>query len=168
MPQNISPTKTTLQKMFGDSDTTPDIQQGIAIAQKENPNLAPIQMYGPISRTLMSGAQGYTSPAGTIYLNPDQLQGFSPQDIADTIIHENTHATQMQNRGGNPLMEFFREMRGASEPYGQRPDEMEAFQAEKDRRAKMGRMQTAVPSFENPGTFYVPMDTNLPVVKRNQ
>jgi len=165
------PKPSLLQRLFGSSELTPEIQQGIDIAKRENPNLANVQPYGPISRLLLNKAQGYTSPMQTIYLNPTQLEGMNPQDVADTVLHEQTHVNQMKARGSNPLMELYSEMKGSNLPYGQRPDEMAAFQAEKERRARMNRMQTAVPSFTNPGEYYVPMDTRLPPanpVKKNK
>lgn len=163
MPQNLAPSKTVLANNNVSDD--PNIQAGINIAQKENPNLAPVSMYGPVSNLLQPNSQGYTSPGGTIYLNPKQLQGMTPEDIADTVTHENTHAQQMQRTGGGALMQFFREMMTGSTPYGQRPDEIEAFQAEEKRRNMMGRTQTAYPSFFNPGQYVVPLDQNLPADK---
>jgi hypothetical protein len=173
LPQQPEKTKTgtnaqpgILSRIFGSDAMTPEMEQAISIAQKENPNLAPIKTYGPLSRLLMGNAQGYTSPARNIYLNPAQLQGFTPQDIADTITHEQEHVNQMRARGGNPLTELYRESTTGRTPYGQRPDEMAAFQAEQERRARMGRQQTARPSFSNPEQDYVPMDRNLPFEKK--
>jgi hypothetical protein len=168
MPNKTEPTAASpglLQRLFGSSPMTPEMQQGIDIAKKENPNLGDVKSYGPISRMFMSNAQGYTSPARTIYLNPEQMAGQNPQDVADTIIHEQTHVNQMKSRGSNPIMELLRESYGAGQPYQQRPDEMEAFQTEKDRRAKMGRIQTAVPSFTS-GNYYSPNDVYLPSSKK--
>lgn len=173
MPQQPEKTKTganpspgILQRMFGSDAMTPEMEQGIAIARKENPNLSPVKTYGPLSRLLMSHAQGYTSPARSIYLNPKQLQGFTPEDIADTITHEQVHSDQIGQRSANPLMEMYRQATTSNLPYGQRPDEMAAFQAEADRRNRMGRQQTARPSFSHPGQDYVPQDVNLPVERK--
>lgn len=162
MPQNLSPSKTVLSDNKVSDD--PNVQEGISIARKENPNLAPVSMYGPVSKLIQPNAQGYTSPAGTIYLNPNQTVGMSPQDIADTLVHENVHAQQMSGR--NPLLEFFHELMSSGTPYGQRPEELAAFQAEKERRAMQGRTQTAYPSFFKPGQYVVPLDTNLPSEKK--
>ena len=171
MPQEIkaksgvAPTPNFLQRLFGQTPMTPEMEEGARIAKSENPNLAPIQTYGMMSRLLSPKAMAYASPGRNIYLNPSQLQGQSPQDIADTLIHEQTHVDQMKRSGVGPTMELLHQMFGSQGklPYGQRPDEMEAFQNEKNRRYKMGRIQTAVPSFSNPGEFMIPQgDINLP------
>ena len=159
------PSPTFLQKMFGQQPFSPEIQQGVDIARKENPNMAPVEPYGFFSRLLQPNAQAYASPGRTLYLNPNQLQGQSPQDIADTLTHEQEHVNQMQQRGYGPTMEFLHQMFGSQGrlPYGQRPDEMGAFQAEKNRRYRMGRPQTGIASFQNPGQFTVPQENiNLP------
>ena len=147
----------------GSAPQWPDnIAQGIAIAQRENPDLADVQPYGPISLALLGQAQGYVSPRQTIYLNPGQLEGLSPEDVADTILREQTHVRQMRARGGSSLAELGRQILPGDGrlPYGQRPDEMAAFQAEKDRRYAQGRAQTPIPAFD--GGYYAPQDTRLP------
>lgn len=144
--------------MFGAGSMTPEMEQGVAIARKENPNLAPVQPYGFFSRMFSPNALAYASPGKSIYLNPDKSQGQSAEDIADTLTHEQTHVNQMNTRGLGPTGELLHEMFGGQKlPYDQRPDEMAAFQAEKDRRARMGRMQTGVPRFKGEG-FYTPQD----------
>jgi hypothetical protein len=97
-------------------------------------------------------------------LNPATNAGQSAQDVADTITHEQTHVNQMKDRGHSAVGELLSTMFGEKLPYNQRPDEMEAFQSETARRAKMGRMQTAIPQFSKP-EFYVPQDYNLPPEK---
>jgi len=146
---------------------TPEMEEGIAIARKENPAIGNVQTYGPLSRFLMSDANAYTSPGRNIYLNPATMTGFNPQEVADTITHEQTHVNQMKERGYGPTREFFQYMFGGSgEPYGRRPDEIEAFQAEERRRARMGRMPGVMPSFDNAGEYYIPMgDIMLPQEK---
>lgn len=145
---------------------TPEMEQGIAIARKENPNLAPVNTYGPLSRFLMNDANAYTSPGRQIYLNPGTMTGFNPQEVADTLMHEQTHVNQMQERGYGPTREFFHYMFGDSgEQYGRRPDEMEAFQTEQRRQARMGRSPGVMPSFMT-GEMYVPQgDIQLPAEK---
>src|SRR5690348_17183066 len=118
-----NPSPSLIERLFGSTPMTPEMEQGIAIARKENPNIGQINSYGPLSRLLMSDAQAYTSPSRTIYLNPNQLIGNSPQDVADTIVHEQQHVNQMVNRGGNTLTELYNELKGSIEPYYQRPDE---------------------------------------------
>lgn len=148
---DTKPSPGLLQRIFGSSQMTPEIEEGINIARREVPNLAPVQPYGPLSRMFMSQAQGFTSPGRNIYLNPAQLAGSSPQDVADTLIHEQTHVNQM---GPSALVNFLKTLQG-SDPYHRRPDEMEAFTAEINRRNRMGRSQTAAPSFMT-GEYYVP------------
>jgi hypothetical protein len=172
MPDKVAATNPSpglLQKLFGSSEMSPEIKQAIDIARGEDPSLANVSMYGPISRMLLPNAQGYTSPGKNIYLNPNQLQGMNSQDIADTILHEQQHVKQMRERGGNALTELYKEARGSKEPYNQRPDEMAAFQFEKDRRARMGRMQTATPAFDPKdgfGGYIMPQDVYLPSKKK--
>lgn len=150
--------------MFGDDPLTPEMQQGIDIARKENPNLAPVETYGPLSRLIQSTAMGYVSPNNKIYLNPAQT-GQSPQDWADTLTHEQTHINQQKSTGYGPTRLLLSRLFGENLPYGQRPDEMAAFQAEKERRSRMNRWQSAVPSFSNPGQYYVPQDQDMTIEK---
>ena len=139
---------------------TPNIQEGINIARKELPDLDNIQTYGPISRLLMGNkTNAFVSPARQIYLNPSSMAGHSPQDVADTLMHEQTHVRQMNERGQSPLMEFLSTIMG-NEQYARRPDEMEAYQAEFERRKRMGRSQTAIPDFRT-GVMKVPTDIHL-------
>ncbi len=159
-----NPSPSLLQRLFGSQPMAPEIQKGIDIAKKENPNVGDVKQFGPISNILMSNALGYTSPGQSIYVNPSQMAGSNPQDIADTVLHEQKHVDQMKARGNSSIHELLSEMFGYKEPYYQRPDEMAAYQLEKDRRQRMGRSPTAVPSFTN-GEMYVPMDTYLPSPK---
>jgi len=135
-----------MSRLFGSSELTPEILQGIEIARRENPNLAPVQPYGPISRMALPNALAYASPGRNIYVNPAMMQGQSSQDVADTLTHEQTHVNQMNQRGGNTLMEILNMFRGR-DPYHQRPDEIEAYQSEVARRNRMGRTQTGIPEF---------------------
>lgn len=157
---NTGPTPGLLERIFGSSQMGPHIQQGIEIAKRENPDLAPVQPYGFFSRMMQPMAQGYASPGRNIYLNPAQLEGFSPEDVADTITHEQTHIGQM----GPSTLSNFIGMFGNRGPYHQRPDEIEAFQSEQARRARMGRFQTGIPEFST-GKIIAPQDINLPPEK---
>lgn len=169
MPEKTAtPKPSLLQRWFGSGDMSPEMQQGVDIARKENPDLGEVKTYGPISRFLLNQAQAYVSPGKSIYLNPDQLAGMSPEDVADTLTHEQTHVKQMRERSPGffgPIREMYHEAMGSKEPYYQRPDELAAFQAEKDRRARMGRTQTASPSFLT-GAYNVPTDKYLPTPKK--
>lgn len=147
---------------------TPQVENAINEARKVAPDLAPVEMYGTVSRMVSPTAQGYLSPGGTIYLNPDNLG--STTDIIDTLIHENTHARQRQSRGGSTLKELWRQMTGSDGnlPYGQRPDEMEAFQEANAWRRSARQPAGSVPSFSNPGQYYTPQDVNLPNEKKKR
>jgi|SRR4030095_6520815 len=159
---NSGPPPSIFQRLFGSSQLSPEMLQGIDIARKENPSIGNIEPYGPISRLISPRAQAYTSPGRTIYMNPNQLQGLSPEDVADTITHEQTHVNQMNQRDLPAILEFFNLYRDRG-PYHQRPDEMEAFQAEQARRARMGRFQTAIPKFDtSTPEYYTPQDIQLP------
>ena len=154
------------QKIFGSGEFSPDVWEAIRIAKQENPDLAPIEPYGLVSRLLQPSAMGYASPGRTIYLNPTQLQGQSVQDIADTITHEQTHIKQSKDSGRSPVGELMRQIYSSSgTPYHQREDEMAAFQAEKDRRNRMGRTQSATPLFDT-GKFHASTDVYLRNEKR--
>lgn len=157
---NTSPSQGLLSKLFG-GNFTPEMEEGIRLAQQENPGLAPVKPYGLISRMFQPNSFGYTSPGQTIYLNPRTMEGQTPQDVADTLTHEQSHVSQMKERGYGPIREFFHEMLGDTKiPYHQRPDEIEAFNSEIARRANMGRMQTATPSFTT-GEMITPQDIQL-------
>jgi hypothetical protein len=159
---NVEPTPGLMERLFGSNRLSPEQQQGLDMARKYNPNIQAdtVKPYGFVSKLMQPNAIGYTSPGQGIYLNQGQ-QGQSANDWASTIIHEQTHADQMKNRGYGPTREFLHEMFGGNSPYHRRPDEMEAFQREKDFNNSR-RMQSVVPNFET-GQFYVPMDKNLPV-----
>lgn len=153
----IEPSQSLWEKLFGSAPMSDNVRQAIELAKKENPNLAPVEMYGPLSKLMMDKAVGYTSPGGSIYLNPN-YSSMAPQEIADTLTHEQTHVNQL---GGNPVTNF---LRGAYEsiatPYHKRPEEREAYQAEVNRALATGRTPTAIPSFLT-GEFYVPQDIRL-------
>lgn len=159
--KSVQPSRGFLSRMFGSDEFSPEMQQGIDIARKEMPGMAPVEPYGFFSRLLQPKALGYASPGNTIYMNPATNQGQSPQNIADTLTHEQTHIGQNQGRYG-PSMNFLRSLLIPQKlPYGQRPDEMAAFQAEKERRYRMGRPASPVPSFDRPGEWNIPQDVNL-------
>jgi hypothetical protein len=144
-------------------EASPEVVKGTQVARKEQPDLGAVQPYGFVSRMMMPTAQAYTSPGRNIYLNSERNEGQSPEEIADTLAHEQTHVKQMQDRGLSPTMEFLNMLINGSEgePYHRRPDEMEAFQVEQERRAKAGRSQTAIPKFTD-GGYYTPDDVRLP------
>ncbi len=158
--ESVQPTRGFLSRWFGSDKFSPEMEEGIRIARKEIPNLAPVKPYGPVSRFLMPSSLGYVSPGSSIYLNSKTNQGQTPQDIADTLIHEQEHVNQQKTSGYGPTIELLRRFVKPDLPYYQRPDEMAAFQAEKERRFRMNRPQAALPSFS--GSWYVPQDIDLP------
>jgi hypothetical protein len=145
------------------------IQQGIEIARREIPDLAPIEPYGWVSRKFTpANAAAYVSPGRTIYLNPEVMASMSPEDVADTILHEQTHVQQARDKGQTALGAVLSMMLPQA-AYHLRPHEQDAWQAEIERRRRMGRPQTARPSFVT-GNYYAPADITLPAsgVKRGQ
>lgn len=116
----------------------PVVQEATKRLAADAPDIqkTPVKAFGALSKLLMPHAEAYVSPMGTIYANQDRLKDQDPETVADTLLHELTHVRQKNSRTPfQTLMEYFNQQ-GA---YGQRPDEMEAFQAEADRRTRMGR-----------------------------
>ena len=151
--------------MFGSDEMTPEMQQGVEIAKREMPGMAPVEPYGLASRLLgPRGALGYTSPGGSIYMNPATSAGQNPQEIADTLTHEQEHVNQQKASPYSPSVKFLMDMLSSREPYHRQPEEMAAYQAEKERRVSMGRSQSPIPSFTT-GEFHIPQDINLPLPK---
>jgi hypothetical protein len=67
----------------------------------------------------------------------------------------------MRGRGYGAVGEFLKQAFTRQGPYHQREDELAAFQAEKDRRARMSRGgTTSTPSFLT-GQFNTPRDIHL-------
>lgn len=156
-----------LQKWFGSEELSPETQRGIDIARAEDPTLGKVEPYGLLSRLLQSSAQGYTSPGRNIYLNSSQMQGQNPNEVANTVLHEQQHVKQMDSRNMNSVREFLHEAFGSQGlPYNQRPDEMEAFDVEKKRNARLGLLAPATPSFLT-GESKMPMDVYLKKEKQN-
>jgi len=167
--ESVQPTRGLLSRWFGQDPMTPQMEEGINIARKEMPDMAPVKSYGFFSRMLQPDAFGYASPGNSIYLNPRMSEGQTPQEVADTLVHEQEHIKQQKTSGVSPTMDLLKRMLIPQRtPYAHRPEEMSAFQVEKERRSRMGRSQTAIPSFTNPGQFYVPQDINLPSPRLKQ
>jgi hypothetical protein len=156
--KSVEPSGNWFQRMFGSDRFTPEMEEGIRIARKENPNMAPVQPYGPVSRLLAGSALGYVSPASTIYLNPRTSLGQTPQEIADILAHEQTHVNQQS--GLSPTQVALNSIFRRPEAYHQRPAEIEAYQAEKQRRQSQGRTGMS-PSMD--GTWHQTGDVNLPL-----
>lgn len=120
-------------------DLPQNVSQAAQLLSKEEPDFDPssVRKAGMIRRMLHPGAQAEAGLMGGIYVNPANTEGLDPQDMADTLLHEQTHVRQGKGRG--LMKELYQRMMQNQGWYGQRPDELEAFQAERDRRAKMGR-----------------------------
>ena len=165
---------------------SPRIQEGIDLLNKEGtplpPRLGSLGLLGNIRRSMdeKRGAElyGITNPlTGSVGLNERVLNQKSPQDVAGTIVHEGAHAKQVQRQG---LMRALAELVGYdpegehSLPYGQKPNELEAFQAENDRALKLGLPgPTGHPTFEAEGTRWrgdIPLRTPYkpPATPRDQ
>lgn len=131
-----------------------NMDAGIAKLQQEDPTFDPSQIsyMGTMGKHLLPGAEAFTGPMGGVHVNRDMMTGKSPDEVADTLLHEFTHARQAKDRGviGQLLQQF--QMMREGLPYGQRPDEMEAFQAEADRRTRQGRAPAlGTPNFSDDG-----------------
>lgn len=119
------------------------VQQALSILKAEEPDFDP-SIVGPMTSVPLinrlqvpPGAQAAATPFGNIRYDPAALEGQTPQDVADTLLHEYTHVKQMKPRG--VIGQILEMVTQPNLPYGQRPDEIEAWQAERARRARMGR-----------------------------
>lgn len=139
---------------------SPTVDQQIALAkqrvQQEMPDVAdtsvsPMGFLGGLRR----GAQAVTSPfTGSVSYNPSALEGQSQDNIDQIMAHELTHSRQAQqmpwyekatqpltglkNSLGDILQGATGSRLGLGYSYGQRPEELEAFQTENDRMLKLG------------------------------
>lgn len=134
VPQKVAPSSSGLPA---------NVQEAMRILKAEEPDFDP-SIVGPKtgfpvvgSFQVPPGAQAAATPFGNIRYDPAQLDGQDPQDVADTLLHEYTHVKQAQPRG--VIGQILQMVSERALPYGQRPDEIEAWQAEKLRRARMGR-----------------------------
>ena len=169
MPQESKPNPkrvvapSPLERIFSTEKFSPAINEGIEIARKEMPNMAPVQPYGFFSRLAGSGANAYVTGGKNIYMNSRAMEGQSPQDVADVLTHEQEHVKQKSSH--SPAVNFLKSIfRMPQEPYHRRPEEMAAYQAEKDRQDRMGRERTFMPSFST-GEFRAARDIHLPAEK---
>lgn len=157
-PNNKPVEPSLLQKIFGYGEMSPEIQQGIAIAKKEHPNMPTPSRMGLLGRVFSpAGALAITTPMSSISMNDSLLQGYNPQDIADILTHENTHIEQNKREG--LLGGMYRNAQDINTPYFQRPNEVEAYRATSMRQERMGNQVDPVPSVL--GGFYKPHDINL-------
>ncbi len=153
------------------------LDQQIAAAKAkmgtEMPDVAntPIQPMGTIGG-LASGALdkinggttlAFTNPlTGNIKYNPAALQGQPQSAIEDLLAHELTHTRQAKSQSLlGRIGEAAKSFVTPGVPYGQNPNELEAFQTEANRAAAQGRVPSPMPNFQSPG-FRESTDINLP------
>lgn len=133
---------------------TPDqlamIQELLA---RENPAARTAQPMSGVGRVMSGGAKGTTNPlTGAISVNMQAVE--SPQDYEDTLRHELIHKNQIDQMTpldkGLTFGSGIKQGLGFGTPYGQRPEEMEAYQGENDARAKKGLPPNPTPTFNDP------------------
>src|SRR5438132_12903528 len=114
----------------------PESPEQLAILQellaRENPSArrAAVQPMGGVGRFASGGAKGTTNPlTGGVSVNMKAVE--NPQDLEDTLRHEFVHAGQIEKM--SPMEKVgafgtgFKQGIGMGVPYGQRPEEMEAY-----------------------------------------
>ena len=122
----------------------PDYLKAIKKVKQEMPDQAAtsVEPSGFLGRFMSRGANASTNPfTGSVNYNPDVMQRLSPDEMENTFAHELTHSRQIQAKPwlqrftdvGKSMLPGF--LGGGEEEYYQRPREMEAFQAERDRTA---------------------------------
>lgn len=126
------------------------MQKAYAKVRGEMPDVQPVSVTSSDASMLggymmPKGANAATNPfTGNVSYNPAMLQGRSPHDLEDTMTHELTHARQAQSTPWwQTALDLFRPDAKVPQgitpgstldnPYLWRPNEMEAFQAERDR-----------------------------------
>lgn len=141
------------------ANRVPSVEAQMAAAklrlQREMPKemaATSISPMGGLGQALSGGAEAITNPlTGSIYYNPVRMGGQSQHQVEDTLAHELTHTRQSQQEPWYtkfmaPLVGLQRGL-GFGEPYGQHPEELEAYQTEADRAAAAGRTPGAMPQF---------------------
>jgi len=120
----------------------PDYNKVIKKVKQEMPDQAAtsVEPSGFLGKFLSRGANASTSPwTGNVSFNPEMMDKMSPDEMENTFTHELTHSRQIQEKPwmnrfldvGKSMLPGF--LGGGDESYYQRPRELEAFQAEKDR-----------------------------------
>lgn len=144
-----------------DAELPASVVEGRKRLEAEAPDIksTPVIPYGLVSNLQerirphlgLDPTQAYYA-GGNIYVNPDVMGSMQSEDVADTLLHELTHKRQAQSRSVVERLAEYINQRG---PYGQRPDELEAYQVEADRRTRMGRPAGRVmPNFLTPGSHW--------------
>jgi len=120
----------------------PDYKKSIQKIKQENPDVADASFSeaGPIARFFANkSARAIANPfTGNVTYFPDRMASMPEEEAENVFHHELQHTRQI--RGMNPLQRLMmvgKSMLGEEE-YSQRPRELEAFQAEKDRSRRLG------------------------------
>lgn len=124
------------------------VQQAYEAMRGEVPGLQPTHVgLGALPEHIYAE----TDPSGNVSINPALLGGQSDAELQETMLHELTHAQQAQatpwyQKAYERLAPTARpqvpaSMKGTQldDPYYWKPDEMAAFQAEKDRMVQSRR-----------------------------
>lgn len=140
----------------------PDSPDQIAMLRellaRENPSAltADIQPMGKMGQMMSGGALATTNPlTGSISVNEGAAT--DPQDLEDTLRHELVHKNQIDKM--TPLdktgavVTGFKQGVGLGTPYGQRPEEMEAYQVQNDARQAKGLPPSPTPTFNDPRSW---------------
>jgi hypothetical protein len=137
------------------ADADPRMAEIIAKVRQQMPDVADasIEPMGMVGSFLApGGAMAVTSPFGGVTYRPEAMKSLSDPDAADAIAHELTHVRQVRNHsfGQKTLGGVFEGLKntfGFGLPYGQRPDELEAFQTESNRQLAEHRSPNPRPGF---------------------
>lgn len=100
-----------------------------------------IEPAGFFGKLLGGQAIATTSPwTGNVTYNPDIMSKLRPEEVENTLTHELTHSRQILGTPAwqRPINVIKSLLPGFDEPYYQRPREMEAWQAERDRSMRLG------------------------------
>ena len=161
--------------MPGEIGPSPDwMQQAIKKVRGENPDVAntSIQPAGPISQPYLSHANASATAnpfTGSIYYDPASYEKMSPDIRENALTHELMHSRQIGDQSYLArLMTFGKNFFTSPEPYYERPNEMGAFQAERDRSLShhldvpeptTGRTDITLPSPRSRNFRYTMKDT---------
>ena len=136
--------------------------------QQEMPDVGniPVEPMGWLDR-LIAGTKDRLSPgsrvqalahpmSGKVSYSPRAMENQSQAEVEDTLAHELTHVRQGKEAYGaksllGRLGVAAKSLMEPTLPYGQRPDELEAFQTESDRQLAQGRAPGVRPTFLTPG-----------------
>lgn len=120
-----------------------------------------------------------TNPmTGNIYYNPQMMSNMNDDQMQSIMAHELTHSKQVQSNpwyknmwnvitGSDPEVPQGMQNTSLGTPYYWKPNEMEAFQAQKDRMIKNRQSPYNNPTTAH-GDIYLPMETGPSFMRGNQ